>query len=450
MSSILSVLWIGRGRHFDGDLVAEAPSLDVVWAPDVESALQAAWPQADAVILEYEGGGAALRDLARLRGAPFTPPLIVRIDAGDAESIPDLRVAGAADVLLREGHDERFTSRDLVVRIEQVLRSSREQRKHPEERAPFPAIVGRSRAMRDVFALALRAARSRATVLLTGESGTGKELVARAIHDGGPRRASAFVAVNCAAFPETLLETELFGHVKGSFTGADRDKTGLFESADGGTLFLDEVTETTGPFQAALLRVLQEREVRAVGSNRSRAIDVRVIAASNRDPWAEVGRGCFREDLFYRLAVFPIDVPPLRQRPGDVGLLAEFFLALHGGTEGVHGVELSDEARQLLDAYGWPGNVRELENEVQRALAFASPGDRLGPAHFSRRLLEGGEALTAAARSGETLRESVQRFETVVIRRALADHGGRRAATARALGITREGLYKKMKRFGIE
>jgi Nif-specific regulatory protein len=232
------------------------------------------------------------------------------------------------------------------------------------------------------------------------------------------------VAVNCAAFPDTLLESELFGHVRGAFTGADRDKRGLFEAATGGTLFLDEVSETSGPFQAKLLRVLQEREVRPVGGTRTRAVNARVVAASNRDLRHEAQRGTFREDLFYRLAVFPIQLPPLRKRPRDVIPLAEHFLAIHGLREGKPGACLSPEAKRLLQAYRWPGNVRELENETQRALASLQPGD--------------------------TLRETVGRVEAWIIRRALERNGGRRAETARRLGITREGLYKKMKRHGIE
>jgi transcriptional regulator with PAS, ATPase and Fis domain len=304
--------------------------------------------------------------------------------------------------------------------------------------------------MRELYALVECAAASQATVLLTGETGTGKELVARAIHDGSRRRERSFVAVNCAAFPDTLLESELFGHEKGAFTGADRAQPGLFVAADRGTLFLDEVSETSVPFQAKLLRALQEREVRAVGSARARSVDARVIAASNRDLWEEVGRGRLREDLFYRLAVFPIHVPPLRERPGDVTAIAEFLLERHGRRERKRGVKLSRDAAYLLEAYRWPGNVRELENEIQRALALAAPGEALTPAHFSRRLFELKESADAATRPGETLREALQRTEALLIRRALDDHDGRRAATARSLGITREGLYKKMKRFRIE
>ena len=451
MPPIRSVLWIGRGRRFAGDLVADAATLDVVWEAEVEGALALPFEAFDAIVLDADDSDAALRDLGRLRRKRPLPPLLVRIDAGEAGRVPALLARGAADVLLRTPPSAGAeTSSELVERIERLVRNAAADGGGALSRSPSPSIVGDSSEMREVYALVECAGRSRATVLVTGETGTGKELVARAIHDGSPRRERAFVAVNCAAFPDTLLESELFGHEKGAFTGADRAQQGLIVAADRGTLFLDEVSETSGPFQAKLLRVLQEREVRAVGSARARGVDVRVIAASNRDLWGEVCLGRFREDLFYRLAVFPIHVPPLRERPGDITAIAEFFLDLHGRRERKGDVKLSRDAAHLLEAYRWPGNVRELENEIQRALALATPGDTLTPAHFSRRLFELEESVDAASRAGETLREALQRIEALLIRRALDAHGGRRAVTARSLGITREGLYKKMLRFGIE
>jgi len=451
MPPIRSVLWIGRGRRFAGDLVADAATLDVVWEAEVETALALPFGALDAVVLDADDSDAALRDLGRLRRKRPLPPLLVRIDAGEAGRVPALLARGAADVLLRTPPSAgEETSGELVERIERLARNAAADGGGALSRSPSPSIVGDSSEMREVYALVECAGRSRATVLVTGETGTGKELVARAIHDGSPRSERAFVAMNCAAFPDTLLESELFGHEKGSFTGADREKKGLVMTADRGTLFLDEVSETSGPFQAKLLRALQEREVRAVGSARARGVDVRVISASNRDLWGEVCLGRFREDLFYRLAVFPIHVPPLRERPGDVTAIAEFFLDLHGRRERKGDVTLSRDAAHILEAYRWPGNVRELENEIQRALALATPGDTLTPAHFSRRLFELEESVDTASRAGETLREALQRLEALLIRRALDAHGGRRTATARSLGITREGLYKKMQRLKIE
>ena len=229
-----------------------------------------------------------------------------------------------------------------------------------------------------------------------------------------------------------------------AFTGADRDKPGLFEEAHGGTLFLDEVGETPAPLQAKLLRALQEREVRPLGSTRSRPVDVRLVTASNRDLWREATRGGFRLDLYYRLAVFPIRVPPLRERAADVLPLARHFLAGLARRDGGGPGALSEEAAQLLLAHAWPGNVRELENEVERARALAGPQAELRPEHFSERLREGAPAaLEAGVEPGESLREALDRVEAWMIRRALAAHQGRRAATARCLRLTREGLYKK-------
>jgi transcriptional regulator with PAS, ATPase and Fis domain len=444
---IRSLLWIGRARHFAGDLVADAPSLDVTWEGSVDLALAHSFDALDAIVLDVDDEESGRRDLERLRREKPGHPVLVRTDPRADAATTDWQVAGATGVLYRGDAQHGPTmSRTLIDAIEHALSArsphDRSRRGRPERESPTPGIIGRSAAMRRVFALVERAGGSNVTVLVTGETGTGKELIARAIHDVGLRREHPFVAFNCAAFPETLLESELFGHTKGAFTGADREKPGLFETANGGTLFLDEVSETSGPFQAKLLRVLQEREIRALGSRRPRRIDVRVVAACNRDLVAEVRAGRFREDLFYRLAVFPITVPPLRDRPDDVLPLAEHFLALHGRRERKARVSLSIEAAHRLATHRWPGNVRELENEMQRALALADPGDTLGPADFSLRVAAPLPSEEIAAAPGESLRESLHRLEALLLRRALAAHQGQRSATARSLGITREGLYK--------
>jgi Nif-specific regulatory protein len=310
--------------------------------------------------------------------------------------------------------------------------------------------VGESTALADTLALVERAQKSGATVLLTGETGTGKELLARAVHGGSARSAGAFVALNCAAFPDTLLESELFGHAKGAFTGADRAKDGLMALADGGTLFLDEVGETSVALQAKLLRALQEREVRPVGGMRARRVDVRVIAATNRDLSGEIAHGRFRADLYWRLAVFPIRVPPLRDRRDDVLALARHFLARHGAREGRPGCRLSREAEDLLLAHHWPGNVRELENEILRALALSEPFETIPAERLSERLGQLLEPLGSVVCDSEPLRDSLARFEAWCLRRALDRNAGKRAETARNLGLTREGLYKKLKRHGIQ
>jgi Nif-specific regulatory protein len=388
------------------------------------------------VILDRPSPETLESDLRRLIGAPDLPPLLVHLSGGDPALARRVSEAGAREVVLAADGEPRVSALDLVERLE---------RSSPARTAAAPqveGVIGESSAMRETFALVHRARGSEATVLLSGETGTGKELLGRAIHSGGRRRAGPFLAVNCAAFPDSLLESELFGHTKGAFTGADREKRGLFESAGGGTLFLDEIGETSGPLQAKLLRVLQEREVRPLGGTRTRRIDVRVIAATNRDLRFEVSNGHFREDLFYRLVVFPIPVPPLRRRPEDILPLAEHFLHRHGRRERKPGCHLTREAAHLLLSYGWPGNVRELENEIQRALALSEPGGEITPDLLSDSLSSIIESVEGAIREGESLQETLQRIEAWLLRRALEAHDGHRTRTAQRLGITREGLYK--------
>ncbi|HEX2485069.1 MAG TPA: sigma 54-interacting transcriptional regulator, partial [Myxococcota bacterium] len=416
MPRIRSVLWIGDAPADVAVDVAALPHVDLAWVRDVDEALTLPLEGFDALILDAPPGERALDASRRLLARRALPPVVARLAAPDGELARALLAVGVRDVWLPGEETGGLESR--LARLE--LRGGPLVYEPPPRRpvgtpgsasgrgGVSPDIVGRSPAMREVFALLERAQRTSATVLLTGETGTGKEILAREIHRGSERRRAAFVAVNCAAFPDTLLESELFGHVRGSFTGAERDKQGLFELADRGTLFLDEVGETSAPFQAKLLRALQEREVRPVGGTRARKIDVRLVAATNRDLRAAVGKGAFREDLYYRLAVFPIAVPPLRARTEDVLALAAHFLALHGEREGASGCRFSREAERLLLSYRWPGNVRELENEVQRALALAAaPGQLLGPELLSTRLHGVLEPIEAATIEGETLRESL-------------------------------------------
>jgi transcriptional regulator with PAS, ATPase and Fis domain len=439
-----SVLWIGPDAGFDVPEVLESPTLDVAWVRDVDEALEMPIEAFDALVLDAPDPADAVAASRRLlaRGGP---PLLARLAEADSDLGGALRAAGVRQVW------HAGDTGSLAQRLAGLSTAAeRAEAPKPTEPPPPGGIVGRSRAMRAVFELVGHAQQSRATVLLTGDTGTGKELLAREIHRGSARDAGTFVAVNCAAFPDTLLESELFGHVRGAFTGADRDKRGLLEVADGGTLFLDEVGETSGPFQAKLLRALQEREVRPVGGTRSKRVDVRWIAATNRDLRSEVDNGHFRADLYYRLAVFPIDMPALRERPEDVAPLARHFLELHGRREGKRGCAFTRDAERLLVSYAWPGNVRELENEVQRVLALARPGEAIDATLLSQRLHGVLDAVNASVEPGETLQDSMQRVEAWLIRRALERSGGGRALTARGLGITREGLYKKMKRLGIE
>ena len=309
-------------------------------------------------------------------------------------------------------------------------------------------VVAESRAMRDALEVVGRVADRTTTVLVTGESGTGKEVVARALHRASPRATRPFVAVNCAAIPDTLIESELFGHVRGAFTGATADKAGLFEQADGSTLLLDEIGELPLALQAKLLRALQEGEIRRVGDARTRRVDVRVVAATARDLEAEVRAGRFREDLYYRLNVVTVRLPPLRERPEDIGALARQFVAQLGRRFG-RVLALAPEAITWLERQPWPGNVRQLENAIERA-AVLSDRETLGPADFrSDRLpppLSPGEK--EAGRG--TLRDAVEAAEREAIRGALAAADGNRRVAARRLGVSLRTLFYKMSRLGIE
>jgi DNA-binding NtrC family response regulator len=311
-----------------------------------------------------------------------------------------------------------------------------------EGRPDVRALVAESPAMRAALDLVARVAEHRTTVLITGESGTGKELIARAIHRASPRAVAGFVAVNCAAIPESLLESELFGHVRGAFTGATGDKIGLFEQAEGGTLLLDEIGELPLPLQAKLLRALQDGEIRRVGDQRSRRVDVRVLAATARDLAAEAAAGQFREDLYYRLNVITIHLPPLRERPEDIAPLARYFAA---GRK----VVLSPAALAWLERQPWRGNVRELEHAIERAAvltekAVLEPAD-LTPVASPRRVAE-----AAAVGDDATLREVVEQAEREAIVRALAACGGNRRTAAKHLGVSLRTLFYKMERYRIE
>jgi two-component system response regulator HydG len=432
MTRIHSVLWIGSAEGLAASALPEAPHFDVVWETDVRAARAQSLSAFDAIVLDARDARGAERALATLGACGV--PVWVRLRADASACADALRARGAQEVL------EQITPELLRARLESGRGGA------------APVLVGASGAMQGVLASAGRAARSRANVLVTGETGTGKELLARTLHDRSPRRRARFVALNCAALPDPLLESELLGHVRGAFTGADRERRGLFEEADGGTLFLDEVAETSPAFQAKLLRVLQERSVRPVGGNRERSVDVRVVAATHRDLAREVAAGRFREDLYYRLAVLCLRIPPLRERIEDLRPLAEHFLALHGGLESKPACRLLPETLALLEAHAWPGNVRELENAILHALAFAEPGSALGPELLAERLAPGVAPVQRAlehAPPDEPLRITVARIEAWLLRRALESENGCRAATARRLGLTREGLYKKMKRLGV-
>jgi Nif-specific regulatory protein len=332
---------------------------------------------------------------------------------------------------------------------EERLRGENRYLKTREEKRRFADIIGESDAMRDVFRQLEKVIDTRATVCIEGETGTGKELIASAIHYQGGRRDKLFVAQNCAAVPENLLESELFGHKKGSFTGADHDKKGLFEIADGGTLFLDEIGEMTLGLQAKLLRVLQEGEVRPVGATSAKKVDVRIICATNRALEKEVERGTFRQDLYYRLKVFPLRLPPLRERREDIPILVEHFLRKYTAEMKKPVAGITPEALDQMAAYGWPGNIRELENEVQRLVIQSEPESFVTPDLLSPQIRKIEGLLGRIAPKKGTLKDMMEEVERWLLAEALREHGGNKTKTAETLGITREGLHKKLAKYGM-
>ena len=325
-----------------------------------------------------------------------------------------------------------------------LLRENRRLQQSFDERVRAASMIGQSRKMVEVFKIIGKVASNRTSVLIQGESGTGKELIARAIHDNSPRAARPFVAVNCSAIPDTLLESELFGHTKGSFTGAHSFRRGLVEESSGGTFFLDEVGDLSPAGQAKLLRVLQEREIRRVGSNESIAVDFRVIAASQRDLHKLVAAGRFREDLLYRLNTVTIALPALRERPEDIPFLAEFFLSRYGGEKAMAVTSLSPAAMRALERFSWPGNVRQLEHVIERAVALASHAilslDDLPP-----------EIRTSGI--GRTnpdivLPGTLKALQRERVFSVLESTGGNKEQAARLLGISRRTLYRLLDRYG--
>jgi Nif-specific regulatory protein len=315
--------------------------------------------------------------------------------------------------------------------------------------AGFGGIVGSSPAMQRVFRLLESAAGSPVTVLISGETGTGKELAARAVHDNGPRRGRPFVAVNCGALSATLLESELFGHRKGAFTGAVSDRQGLFEVADGGTIFLDEVGDMPAAMQVKLLRVLQEGEVLPVGETVPRPVDARVISATNRDLQAATAAGAFREDLLYRLNAFPITLPPLRERREDIPLLVTRLLEQTTAKFGKPIQRCSPRVMDLLMAYKWPGNVRELQNEIERAVALAPAGGVIEPADLSAHLIDASGPRIPLPAAELTLRRARELFEREYVAQVLAQHQGNATRAAKTLGISRVMLQKKIRDYGL-
>jgi DNA-binding NtrC family response regulator len=367
---------------------------------------------------------------------------------GSVDSAVEAMKAGAYDYLTKpvDPDDLVITLKKAVERL-QLRRQVAYLQQEVAQQAGIGQIVAVSPEMHRIMRLVQQVAQNEATVLIEGESGTGKELMARYIHHSGLRASGPFVAINCGALPENLLESELFGHVKGAFTGAIKDKKGLFEVADGGTLFLDEIGETSPGFQVKLLRVLEDGTFRRVGGTTEHRVNVRIIAASNKDLASLVPKGQFRRDLYYRLKVIPIYLPPLRKRVADIKPLAEHFVFLYGNRMGRRHSSLSEEAINRLETHTWPGNVRELENAIERALIFCQ-GEEIQPSDLP---LEACMPLVEGFEPAENFGDmSMETMEQVHIRKVLENCQWNRSRAARVLGIGYNTLWRKMKRYGIQ
>jgi DNA-binding NtrC family response regulator len=395
---------------------------------------------------------AAENGLDLLRSLREACPVILVTGFGSLETAIEATHEGAYDFISKPFKVEEVVAaaRRAMGGTRHTINASPDETHAGVQAVAENEITGRSPAMIRLYLEIARVAPSRATALITGESGTGKELVARSIHKHSPRSAREFVAVNCGALTETLLEAELFGAMKGSYTGANIDRKGLWEEADGGTLFLDEIGETSQAMQVKLLRALQDGEIRPVGATRSRQVDARIIAATNKDLEAEVKAGRFREDLFYRLSVVTLQLPPLRERRTDIPLLAENFLR-RAVREGERSLRLSDEALACLVAYDWAGNVRELQSAIEHAILHARNGevtpDDLPPKLQSEDVRRAAQhsPLSALYADLPTFDEMERRYLLHVMEAT----GGNRSRAAEVLGINRRTLYRMAERFGI-
>ena len=389
-----------------------------------------------------------LQFLGLIRRQNTQVPVVMMTAYGTVETAVEAMKAGATDFLLKPfslDHLMQVVYKALEMR---ALRDENRQLKAElGRRYEFDNIIGRSPAMQEIFDTIERVAPTRATVLLAGESGVGKDLVARAIHFHSPRRDRPLVKINCTAIPENLMESELFGYEKGAFTGANTSKPGKFEQADTGTVFLDEIGDVPGPIQVKLLRILQEREFERLGSNVTRHIDVRVIAATNQDLRAALEQGTFREDLYYRLNVVPLNIPSLRERKQDIPFLANHFVKKLAPDTGCRVESITDTAMEKLMGYHWPGNVRELENVIERSLVMCQ-GTQLDAADIKL------EAAPRAKPQNEThfLPEgmSLDAYEQELIREALRRADGNKSQAARLLGLTRNALRYRLTQMGLE
>jgi DNA-binding NtrC family response regulator len=433
--------------------ILELQLLDSGFAVEKASSAEEALPlidRADLILTDFKlPGMTGLEMLQIIRRMDSRVPVIIMTAFGTIENAVEAMKSGASDFLLKP-----FSLDQLVAVVSKALeiRNLREENRQLKEelgrKYRWDNIVGRSQGMQQIFATVMRVAPSRATVLLCGESGVGKDLIARAIHFHSPRKDRPFVKINCTALPENLMESELFGYEKGAFTGANVSKPGKFEQADTGTVMLDEIGDVPANIQVKLLRILQEREFERLGSNKTQHIDVRVVAATNRDLRVALEEGTFREDLYYRLNVVPIEIPPLRDRKDDIPYLARHFVEKLSPESGGRITGITDAAIEKLMGYSWPGNVRELENVIERSIVMASgekldAGDirldmniRARPAHGAEFTLPDGMSL--------------DQYEQEIIRNALKQADGNKSQAARILGLTRNALRYRLTQMGIE
>ncbi|MEN6607887.1 MAG: sigma-54 dependent transcriptional regulator [Bryobacteraceae bacterium] len=430
------------------ELQLQSSGFDVDQAESAEVALKMA-DRASLVLTDLRLPGIdGLELLTILRRQSSRTPVVVMTAYGTVEIAVEAIKTGAFDFLLKPFSLDHLTAVIQKALDVQALRDeNRDLREELGRRYTFDNIVGRSPAMQEVFATVMRVAPTRATVLIAGESGVGKDLIARAIHYHSPRRDRPFVKINCSALPENLMESELFGFEKGAFTGAVAAKPGKFEQADTGTAFLDEIGDVPAAVQVKLLRVLQEREFERLGSNKTRRIDVRIVAATNADLRAALEQGTFREDLYYRLNVVPLNVPPLRERKTDIPFLAEHFVKKLASDTGSSVESVTDAAIRKLMDYHWPGNVRELENVIERSLVLCS-GSKLDAAD----VMLDSTPRAAAVPSGQFLPEGVtlDQFEESIVREAIRRAGGNKSQAARLLGLTRNALRYRLSQMGLE
>ena len=426
---------------------------DVEVAPDGKQALSIFQKNPfDLVLSDVRMPGLDGMGFLEALGKLETDAVVIMMSAyGDIELAREAVRCGATDYINKPYKNEELLLRINIAEQRQLLkRENLRLRNQIRRETPFSSIIGQSAEMKQLFKTVDKIAEFKSTVLIQGESGTGKELLARSIHDRSPRKDKAFVAINCGAIPENLLESELFGHVRGAFTDAVRNKLGLFEEADGGTLFLDEIGELPIGLQVKLLRVLQENEIRRVGENRSRKVDVRILAATIRDLSEEVSVGNFREDLFYRLNVLTVRIPPLRERADDIPLLADHFLARCNTKLGTQVTGVDPTAMKMMIEYAWQGNVRELENLIERAVILCD-GNTITPELLTEKVRQAPPQTAANLPTGQlSIKKTVRAVEEELIRRSLAETNGNRTRAAKLLEISHRTLLYKLKDYRID